>query len=76
MIKKSTSPYPNPSSDILNIENTSGKDIIDVSIYSVNGMKVKQTSESKLSVADLQSGIYIAKIQIDDEVVNYKFIKK
>jgi len=76
LFKNAISLYPNPSSDILNIENTSGKDITDVSIYSVNGMKVKQTTDNKLSVGDLQTGIYIVKVQIENEVMNYKFIKK
>jgi len=70
MIKKSTSPYPNPSSDILNIENTSRKDIIDVSIYLVNGMKVKHsTNGNQIQVSDLKSGICIVKVEINNQVL-------
>lgn len=76
-IKNRITLYPNPSSNILNIENNSGKDISDITIYSVNGIKVKQSTNSdSMHISDLQSGIYIVKIQIDNEVINYKFIKK
>jgi len=69
--------YPNPSSDVLNIENKTGKDISNIAIYSVNGVLVKQTSSTgPLQVYDLQSGIYFVKIQIDNQELNYKFIKK
>lgn len=69
--------YPNPSSDVLNIENKTGKDISGIAIYSVNGVLVKQTSSTgPIQVYDLQSGIYFVKIQIDNQELNYKFIKK
>ena len=69
--------YPNPSSDILNINNSSGNDIKDVSIYSINGMKVKSNSDgSPILVSDLQAGIYHVKIQIENQTLNYKFIKQ
>ncbi|WP_294821644.1 T9SS type A sorting domain-containing protein [uncultured Flavobacterium sp.] len=69
--------YPNPVSDVLNINNQSGKDITGVEIYSVNGVLVKHAiSGTSLNVADLQSGIYFVKIQVSSQILNYKFIKK
>lgn len=68
--------YPNPSSDVLNIENTTGN-ITNVEIYSINGLLIRESQNNTvLHVADLQSGIYIVKIKIDDQLLNYKFIKK
>jgi hypothetical protein len=72
--------YPNPASSILNIENKSNESVVAISIYNLNGAMVKEvkssTSLQSISVADLQNGIYFVKIQMNSQVVNYKFIKK
>ena len=71
--------YPNPTSSILNIDNQSNESVGSVAVYSVNGTLVKEvkssTSLQSISVADLQSGIYMVKIQLYSQVLNYKFIK-
>jgi hypothetical protein len=72
--------FPNPVSEILNIENTSNYNVSNVSIYSINGALVKeinsQNSIQTIPVSDLQTGLYFVKIQLNDEVKNFKFIKK
>lgn len=72
--------FPNPTSDILNIENNSGEVISNVSVYSVSGTLIKEVKSTinikSISVSDLQTGIYFVKLQINDEVKNYKLIKK
>ena len=72
--------YPNPTSNVLNIDNKSGQEITNITIYAINGAKVKQikTSDALTSIAvnDLQSGVYFVKIEMNDQVLNYKFIKK
>lgn len=73
--------YPNPASSILNVDNKSGKTILSVAIYSVNGALVKEipslnAATANIAVGDLQSGIYFVKIVISNQVLNYKFIKK
>jgi hypothetical protein len=76
-LEKGISLYPNPVAGILNIANHTGLEISDISVYSVNGVKVKQVkTSSALMVSDLQSGLYIVKIQVDNQVLNYKFVKK
>ncbi len=71
--------YPNPASSVLNIENKSNESVAAISIYNLNGALVKEvkssTSLPSISVAELQSGIYFVKIQMNTQVVNYKFIK-
>jgi hypothetical protein len=71
--------YPNPASSILNIENKSNESVVAVSIYNLSGALVKEvkssTSLPSISVVELQSGIYFVKIQMNTQVVNYKFIK-
>lgn len=72
--------YPNPTSSILNIENKSNETVAALSIYNLNGALVKEvkstTSLPSISVAELQSGIYFVKIQMNTKVLNYKFIKQ
>ena len=72
--------YPNPTNNVLNIDNKSDLEIENITIYSINGAKVKQlkTSDALTSivVSELQSGVYFVKIEMNDQVLNYKFIKK
>ncbi|WP_296145991.1 T9SS type A sorting domain-containing protein [uncultured Flavobacterium sp.] len=78
--KNSISLYPNPASTILNIENRSGEEIKSVSIYSITGALVKQVNNAQaaesISVSELQTGMYFVKMQIGNQVVNSKFVKK
>ncbi len=78
--KNGISIYPNPTSDVLNIENRTNQEISNIDIYAVNGVLVKKINGSaaklKVPVAELQSGIYFLKVQISDQIFNYKFIKK
>ena len=72
--------YPNPASDLLNINNKSGQSISNVAVYSITGMLVKTAKATgtltTIPVSDLQGGIYFVNIEISDKVLNYKFIKK
>ncbi len=67
--------YPNPASEILNIENKSQEPITNVSIYSIKGDLVKISKSNSISVSDLQNGVYFVKIQMSKTVLNYKFVK-
>jgi Secretion system C-terminal sorting domain len=72
--------YPNPVNDIVYIENSSDKEITAISIYAINGSLVKEIKASgtiqSVVVSDLQSGIYFVKVVVNDDVLNYKFIKR
>ena len=78
--KNSISIFPNPASDVLNIANKSNETISNVSVYSINGLLVKQIEKNsamdKIQVSDLQSGVYFIKIAVANQTLNYKFIKK
>jgi hypothetical protein len=71
--------YPNPTSSILNIENKTNQSINQISIYNLNGSLVKEVKSAgsldSISVAELQNGIYFVRMQLNSEVINYKFIK-
>lgn len=79
-IKNNVTIFPNPVSTVLNIENKSNEVISNIAIYSINGTLVKEIKSSEalqaISVADLQNGVYFVKIEWNQQVVNYKFIKK
>jgi hypothetical protein len=72
--------YPNPASDVLNIQNNSNETIAAIEIYTINGAKVKEhkgnESITTISVTDLQTGVYFVKVTTNNGTSNYKFIKK
>jgi hypothetical protein len=72
--------YPNPASNLLNIDNRTNEVISNIAIYSINGMLVKQVpnaaSTTSIPVSELQTGMYFVKMEVGNQVMNYKFIKK
>lgn len=76
----SFSVYPNPSNDVVNIENTINALIQDISITDMNGrvvktMKFNGESSIKLSISDLTTGIYMMNINSDKGSITRKIIK-
>ncbi|WP_035646167.1 T9SS type A sorting domain-containing protein [Flavobacterium sp. ASV13] len=70
--------YPNPVIDILNIENNSVIDdveIIDVSGKSVVFKKINDL-HSEIDLSNLSSGVYILKVKSENKQKTVKFIKK
>lgn len=65
--------YPNPTTDYLNIEGDF--EIASVQIYSLSGKIVKQSTEDKIDVSQLQSGLYFAKVNIGGVSSVTRFIK-
>ncbi|WP_306568750.1 T9SS type A sorting domain-containing protein [Flavobacterium lindanitolerans] len=72
--------YPNPVSNSLNIDNRTNEVISNIAIYSINGMLVKQVpnaaNATSIPVSELQTGMYFVKMEVGNQVMNYKFIKK
>lgn len=72
--------YPNPVSNMLTIDNRTNEVISNIAIYSINGMLVKQVANAgtttSIPVSELQTGMYFVKMQVGNQVMNYKFIKK
>ena len=52
--------YPNPASDILNIE--SENELKSVEIYSLQGQKVMSSKNNVINISDLASGLYLVQV--------------
>jgi len=70
--------YPNPTSNILNIE--AAGNVQNIAVYNVLGQEVinRQTNGTSitLDVSSLNSGIYVIKTMIDGNLSSTKFIKE
>lgn len=70
--------YPNPATNILNIESASA--IEKVMVFNLLGQEViSQTPNSELTtidVASLQVGVYVVKTSIDGNITSTRFIKE
>jgi hypothetical protein len=64
--------YPNPVSDILHIETENDNVIPEVKIYSIQGILLRHTKESRIDVSSLSNGVYIVEINgIARKIVKY-----
>jgi len=69
--------YPNPTSDILNIESKNGLEMINVQITDLTGRIVRSiTNSSTINVSDLATGTYLIDISTTEGKASSKFIKK
>lgn len=72
--------YPNPAKNLLNIS-SSQMGNLEYQIYHISGQLVAQASvdkrgvDLKIQVADLNKGIYIIEIKINEEILQKKWIK-
>ena len=67
--------YPNPVSDILNIE--TALDLKSVEVYNIQGQKVMSSNQKQINVADLAAGMYMIRIEdADNAIATKKFVKR
>lgn len=69
--------YPNPTNEILNIQNNNNIRIDKVKIFNILGSLVFKSDkyENKINVNNLLTGIYLIKLYHENETYTYKFIK-
>jgi hypothetical protein len=69
--------YPNPTQNAVQLK--SNETIKSVVIYNLLGQKVKEiknlTSEPKIDISNMQSGVYIFKVSWENRQENIKIIK-
>lgn len=70
--------YPNPTSNILFIQNNSNARIQKISVIDLMGKTLLETTAnfSEINIQTFQSGIYILNISTDNKNIKYKIIKK
>lgn len=67
--------YPNPVKGLLNLEIES--EIKSVEIYNIQGQKVQSSNQRQVNVADLASGIYMVRVEDENNAITTKrFIKE
>ena len=69
LIEKDLKIFPNPSSNIIHINNSN---LSKIQLMNISGNKLIETYRKKIDISNLAPGVYI--IQIEGEI--YKFIKK
>ncbi|MPS74575.1 MAG: T9SS type A sorting domain-containing protein [Chryseobacterium sp.] len=66
--------YPNPVADVLRIDN---KNLKSVALYSMEGKKLIETTNSEMTVSQLPKGVYVLRVVTsDNNIVSKKIIKK
>jgi len=73
--------YPNPASSILSIVNNSGLNISSLEVLDMNGKIVMASQainhlQTDLDVSQLQIGIYLIQLTIDEQTMTKRFIKQ
>ncbi|WP_124979608.1 endonuclease [Nonlabens xiamenensis] len=70
--------YPNPVQDVLQISTSNDQKISRVQVFNLNGqeMMTGQVNNNRLYVSDLPSGVYMVKMQINDQMIIRRVIKK
>lgn len=71
--------YPNPTSDILNLEHTENISINEIRIYDVQGRQVLYLTKnlSQINIETLKPGIYFISIKSNEnEILNRKIVKR
>ena len=70
--------YPNPVGDILNVKGLKSESM--VKIYSANGQlmltKTLRSELEEINVSELPSGMYILKLNTENEIMVKRFIKE
>jgi len=67
--------YPNPATDMLNIE--MANEINSIEIYNIQGQKVRTANQKQINISDLAAGLYMVRIQDNDNgIATKKFVKK
>lgn len=69
--------YPNPVTDVLNIDSVNGLNVNEIRILDMTGKVIKvQKDASSINVADLAAGTYLIDITTNEGKATSKFIKK
>lgn len=75
LAKNSTVVYPNPATDVVNIE--SKENVTSVEIIGLSGQKLLNSTSKQINVSHLNKGIYIVKVLLSNgKTETHKLVKK
>lgn len=75
LAKNSTVIYPNPATDVVNVE--SKENVTSVEIIGLSGQKLFNSNAKQINVSHLSKGIYIVKVLLENgKIETHKLIKK
>ncbi len=70
--------YPNPTSNLVNL--SAEKNISKVELYTITGQKVQSNtvnaSQKQLNISNLQRGVYLMEVSIDNAKKTFKIVKQ
>ena len=72
----SISLYPNPVSEIIQIQASEGITIQKMTLFSILGQLLESTSEKSINVSSLSEGIYLLEITTDQGILSKKIVKE
>ena len=76
-LEKDLELYPNPVTDILNIQSVD--DVVNIKVYSITGTLMNEAQFTEAGVMDvsrLKAGVYLLQVQTTEELLTRKFIKQ
>lgn len=71
--------FPNPTSEVLNVQTTGNISVVDAQVFSIQGKSLNLDSSNinQFNLTGIQPGVYILRLQLSNgEVVNKRFIKQ
>ena len=68
--------YPNPTNDLININSNNNHSFTSVKVYDLSGKMLIESSDNKISVSNLSSGVYLLRIMTETGEITKKFIKE
>lgn len=78
-ISKTLSVFPNPATNFISIRLENGEEIKSLGIYDLGGRKVRDVNTSQeetISIEALKQGIYILRVETDENLYSAKMVKK
>ncbi len=57
--------YPNPANDFCEVQVSSGQNLEEISIYTLDGTLLKKSSSSRIGLSEFRGGLYLIRVRTD-----------
>ncbi|MGJ8667207.1 MAG: T9SS type A sorting domain-containing protein [Patiriisocius sp.] len=65
--------FPNPTQNFINIK--SDNPIINLKVYSMEGILLIDKNSTRINISELSSGVYFVNVSVNGRIISKKFIK-